>query len=107
MPPLIPILQRLRPIGLLRCRGHPSLSRGQKAIVFSRGTLFLDGCDFSRCSAGSLVYSEGETPVIRNAILGDVNCESVSVSGPGLLSVVCFCFVAIPPGVSVWRTVCW
>ncbi len=53
-----------------------SSARGEKAVVFSRGALSLDDCDFSGSSASVLVYSEGDTPMIRNAFLGHANCES-------------------------------
>lgn len=47
-----------------------------KAAVFSRGLLFLDNCDFSGSMGRALVLAEGEKiPVIRNAILGNNNCE--------------------------------
>lgn len=47
-----------------------------QAAVTSKGALFLDDCDFSRSTAPELVYSEpGSTVVIRNAVLGDNNCE--------------------------------
>lgn len=44
--------------------------------MFSRGILFLDNCDFSGSRGAELVRADGEqTPVIRNSILGDKNCE--------------------------------
>ena len=44
--------------------------------MFSRGLLFLDNCDFSGSMGRALVLAEGEKiPVIRNAILGNNNCE--------------------------------
>lgn len=49
----------------------------KKAAVVSKGTLFMDGCDFSECRATLLVDVDGQapTPVIRNAVLGYSNCE--------------------------------
>eukprot|EP00752_Nemacystus_decipiens_P007772 g6941.t1 len=43
------------------------------AAVYSKGTLFLDDCDFCDATGELLVKSDGQTPVIRNAILGDRN----------------------------------
>ena len=48
----------------------------RKTVVYSEGTLYLDDCDFRESSAYALVYSESNsTTVVRNAILGDKNCE--------------------------------
>lgn len=47
----------------------------RQAVVYSEGILYLDDCDFSGSLAPVLVRSEGPTPIIRNAVLGDNNCE--------------------------------
>lgn len=75
-------------------------ARDKKAVVFSRGALSLDDCDFSGSSASVLVYSEGDTPMIRNAVLGDENCESFDFRTFRLQS---FCTFLIPnsPAVAV------
>lgn len=51
-----------------------------QAVVFSEGALTLDDCDFSASSAPVLVYTEGPnaTAIVRNAMLGDENCESIT-----------------------------
>lgn len=46
-----------------------------QAVVYSRGKLYLDGCDFSESSASVLVDGEEDLTVVRNAILGSDNCE--------------------------------
>lgn len=49
-----------------------------QSVIFSEGALYLDDCDFSRSSARVLVYSGDESnTLIRNAILGDENCETI------------------------------
>lgn len=45
-----------------------------QAVVYSEGILYLDDCDFSGSAAAQLVEG-GETTVVRNAVLGDDNCE--------------------------------
>lgn len=51
-----------------------------QAVVFSDGVLFLDDCDFSESNAATLVSSgNNATTVIRNAVLGNENCESSDV----------------------------
>lgn len=53
-----------------------STAKQTQPIVFSEGVLFLDDCDFTASPASVLVYSEGDdTPVIRNIVLGNDNCE--------------------------------
>lgn len=48
-----------------------------QALIYSDGEAYLDDCDFSGSSAPVLVYSHNESAiVIRNAVLGDNNCES-------------------------------
>lgn len=45
-------------------------------MVFNEGELFLDDCDFSGSTASVLVTSgDGSNTTIRNAVLGDKNCE--------------------------------
>lgn len=49
-----------------------------QTVVYSEGTLYLDDCDFSGSSAPVLVFAEREySTVVRNAVLGDKNCELV------------------------------
>lgn len=43
--------------------------------MFSEGVLFLDDCDFSESSAPILVEGSEHT-VIRNTVLGNLNCET-------------------------------
>lgn len=55
---------------LFKCTLH------NKVIVFSEGELHLDECDFSGSSAEALVFAgQEENTVIRNAVLGEKNCE--------------------------------
>lgn len=52
-------------------------SAHKQTVIFSEGTLYLDGCDFSGSSTSVLVSSdENATTIIRNAVLGDLNCEN-------------------------------
>lgn len=52
-----------------------------QAVVFSEGELFLDNCDFSRSNASQLVFADPEsTVVIRNTVLGDMNCEPLQIN---------------------------
>lgn len=47
-----------------------------QAIIFNEGKLVLDGCDFSKNSASVLVFTDDtRRTIVRNAILGDLNCE--------------------------------
>lgn len=46
-----------------------------QSIIYSEGELTFDGCDFSRSSADVLVEGNDDDALIRNAILGDMNCE--------------------------------
>ena len=47
-----------------------------QGVVFSEGELFLDDCDFTGSNSPILVFSApNSTVVIRNAALGDNNCE--------------------------------
>lgn len=47
-----------------------------QGVIFSEGNLFLDNCDFSGRPSSVLVQAEeNSTVVIRNAVLGDQNCE--------------------------------
>ena len=47
-----------------------------QAVVYSEGKIFLDDCDFSGSTSSVLVHSEpGSIAEIRNAVLGDKNCE--------------------------------
>ena len=49
-----------------------------KVVVFDEGRLYLDECDFSGSSSAVLVYAELEdATVIRNAVLGELNCELI------------------------------
>lgn len=75
----------------LTCLGYFALIRARftrlcsasQAVVFSEGTLYLDECNFSGSTASVLVYSEGDsTTVVRNAVLGDNNCEQFASAGP-------------------------
>lgn len=66
--------------------------RLRQAVVFSEGELFLDDCDFSGSSASVLVFmGEDSTAMIRNAVLGDKNCELLFVVGD------IFCSTIHPP----------
>lgn len=48
-----------------------------KVVVFSEGGLYMDRCDFNGNSAAVLVSVGREKPtVIRNAVLGEINCEN-------------------------------
>lgn len=48
-------------------------------MVYSEGILYLDDCDFTESTASTLVFSGNETTtVVRNAILGDNNCEDIN-----------------------------
>lgn len=59
-------------------RSPPYVGAAQ-AVVFSENVLVLDDCDFRYSSAEVLVDAtpEGRT-IIRNSILGDMNCKSAS-----------------------------
>ena len=47
-----------------------------QGVVFSEGELFLDDCDFTGSNSSVLVFSAPNSEaVIRNAVLGDKNCE--------------------------------
>ena len=47
-----------------------------QGVVFSEGELFLDDCDFTGSNSSVLVVSTPNSKaVIRNAVLGDNNCE--------------------------------
>ena len=46
--------------------------------MYSKGTLFLDDCDFRGATVSMLVESDGKIPVIRNAVLGDKNREGIT-----------------------------
>lgn len=48
-----------------------------QAVIFNEGDLVLDDCDFSESSASVLVFTDPATShtTVRNAILGDLNCE--------------------------------
>lgn len=59
-----------------------------QAVIFSEGDVFLDSCDFSGSSAAILLYAEGSsaTSTVRNAVLGDNNCEWTGTPGIACVS---------------------
>lgn len=74
---LVAGFERESPALLLElCTYLVALCETNKAVVFSEGRLYLDECDFSGSSAAVLVYAGQEKfTVIRNAVLGELNCE--------------------------------
>ena len=61
-----------------------------QAVIFSEGELYLDDCDFSGSTSSTLVYSEpGSTAVMRNAVLGENNCEPQRVQPLSVFMYVC------------------
>lgn len=48
-----------------------------QAVINNEGELYLDNCDFSGSIASVLILSDGKDAVvvIRNAVLGNDNCE--------------------------------
>lgn len=58
------------------CANTPFGPLRNKTVIFSEGKLYLDECDFSGSSAAVLVYAGQEDhTVIRNTMLGEMNCE--------------------------------
>ncbi|CAM9587167.1 unnamed protein product [Ectocarpus fasciculatus] len=57
-----------------------------EVVVYSEGELYLDECDFSGSSSAVLVYAELEdATVIRNAMLGAKNYETIAEEASNML----------------------
>ncbi|CBJ33129.1 asn/thr-rich large protein family protein [Ectocarpus siliculosus] len=57
-----------------------------EVVVYSEGELYLDECDFSGSSSAVLVYAELEdATVIRNAVLGANNYETIAEDASEML----------------------
>lgn len=62
-----------------------------QSVVYGDGELFLDSCDFRGCSATVLVEGVEGAVFVRNAVLGDNNCECVR----------CLCWKRRRPGMLI------